>query len=116
MDVCYFVICFIFEKQKHKQHHQNTNDIFRNIETCVLLSRQHLFNMKYFLIVPLTLFVISSYVICESLDELKTRIAAKAKLITDAAGFDMEKLPIIESKMRDSISCPGVQERITLYR
>ena len=72
--------------------------------------------MKYFLIVPLSLVVISSYVICESLDELKTRIAAKAKLITDAAGFDMEKLPIIESKMRDSVSCPGVQERITLHR
>ena len=72
--------------------------------------------MNYFKIVPLTVVVISSYVICESMEELKTRIAEKAKLITDAEGFDMEKLPIIESKMRDSLSCPGVQERITLHR
>ena len=83
------------------------------------LVSEHFTSLNYnmnILNVPFTLVMLSSCVCESSLEELKIRIAEKAKLITDATDFDMTKLPILETKMRNSTSCPGVEERVTLHR
>ena len=60
--------------------------------------------------------VILIFVHCESEEELNTRIAKKAQLITEEEGFDVKSLPVESTVTRNSSSCPGVTETVNTHR
>ena len=60
--------------------------------------------------------VIFIFVNCESEEELNTRIAKKAQLITEEEGFDVKSLPVESTVIRNSSSCPGVTETVNTHR
>ena len=60
--------------------------------------------------------VILIFVNCESEEELNTRIAKKAQLITEEEGFDVKSLPVQSTVTRKSSSCPGVTETVNTHR
>ena len=49
-------------------------------------------------------------------EELKERIGRKARLVTEAEGFDISALPVLSSSLRNTSSCPGVEEEVKVYR
>ena len=49
-------------------------------------------------------------------EELKERIGRKARLVTEAEGFDISALPLLSSSLRNTSSCPGVEEEVRVYR
>ena len=49
-------------------------------------------------------------------EELKERIGRKARLLTEAEGFDISALPVLSSSLRNTSSCPGVEEEVRVYR
>ena len=49
-------------------------------------------------------------------EELKERIGRKARLLTEAEGFDISALPLLSSALRNTTSCPGVEEEVRVYR
>lgn len=60
--------------------------------------------------------VIFIFVNCESEEELNTRIAKKAQLITEEEGFDVKSLPVESTVTRNSSACPGVTETVNTHR
>ena len=49
-------------------------------------------------------------------EELKERIGRKARLLTEAEGFDISALPVLSSSLRNTSTCPGVEEEVKVYR
>ena len=49
-------------------------------------------------------------------EELKERIGRKARLLTEAEGFDISALPLLSSSLRNTSTCPGVEEEVRVYR
>ena len=64
----------------------------------------------------MALIVFLNCVNCESEEELNTRIANKAKLLTEKEGFDVKSLPVESSVTRDASWCPGVTEIVNTHR
>ena len=60
--------------------------------------------------------VIFIFVNCESEEELNTRIAKKAQLITEEQGFDVNSLSVESTVTRNSSACPGVTETVNTHR
>ena len=72
--------------------------------------------MTFSSLLTILLTVVATVLNSESEQELKDRIQRKATLITEKDDFKMSDLPIVETSMRNSSSCPGVEEKVTTYR